>query len=287
MFDFATDSFPMFLPILIFVAVAIPVAIFGFLAQQEREDLVAKWAADRGYDYLSSNPDLVPHLRGEPYSGGYSAKVKEFISGRTAGGHPFCSFKYSYEVSTGGGTFGGPHFGSFMDDHEFSTGFGGMTTGGHNSGLFMNSHQFSMGQHNSTRTVEFAIIMMRLPAELPDFRLTYEGIGDKVQKFFGGQDIELESDDFNRFFRVQSPVEAFAYGVLHPRMMEWLMGPASSLVPFSIDGPNVFYWRDGSPHYETLDKLLTTLSEFIDQIPQGVFEQHGRTPQPISWAPTR
>jgi len=277
----------MFLPFLIFAAVAIPVAIFAALSHQESEDLVRVWAEERGYNYLASNPELGPHLRGEPFVGGRSEKVTEFISGRTPSGHPFCSFKYSYEVYSGsGGSRGGHDFDPFTNRHDLFAGPSEMPFGGHGFGPFMSNHDFSMGNEDSSITADRAIIMMRLPAELPAFSLTYEGIGDKVQRFFGGQDIELESDDFNRLFRVQSPSEAFAYGVLHPLMMEWLMGPGSSLVPFSINGPDVFYWREGSPYYESLDGLLADMSDFIDKIPQGVYEQYGTTPKPQSWGPS-
>ena len=275
------EFFPMVLAFLIIAAVAIPLSIMAaMMAQERREALASGWAAARGYNYLRSNPAMLPLLRDEPHSADRSAKVEEFIDG-TISGHPFCSFKYSYEVSTGthGNAFGGPHFGSFMDSNNIfpssSSTFGG-PFGTHNI------HGFTTGNTGSTTTVNRSIIMMRLPAALPGFSLTHEGIGDKIQKFFGGQDIELESDDFNQLFRVQSPVEGFAYGVLHPRMMEWLMGPASSLVPFVIDGPDVIFRRDGEPDYTALDGQLAVLSEFIDQIPQGVFEQYGAPPA-LGW----
>jgi len=224
------------LPIILFVCVAIPAILFAVQAQKRRMGLAAGWAAARGCGFLQSNPALLPYLHGEPFIGGHSSKVQEFIDGVTPGGRTFCSFLYTYVVSSG----------------------------------------------KSSTTVMRTVVMVRLPATLPALSVTPERIGDKLQKFFGGQDIELESDEFNQRFRIKSPVEAFAYGVLHPRMMEWLMGPASGLVPFRIEGPDLLCWREGVPDYATLDGQLAAMCDFVDQIPQGVFEQYAAPPA-LGW----
>jgi len=226
------------LPLFIVIAVVIPLIIYAVQAQRHREALVRGWAAARGCSYLPTNQVLVPYLRGEPFVGGRSAKVLEFIDGVTPSGRTFCSFNYNYEVSS--------------------------------------------GSDGSSHTVNRAIVMVRLPAVLPTLSLSYERFGDKVSKFFGGQDIELESDEFNRLFRVKSPVEAFAYGVLHPRMMEWLLGPARGLVPLRLDGLDVLCWREGVPNYATLDGQLAAMCDFVDQIPQSVIEQYAAPPA-LGW----
>jgi len=226
------------LPFIITAAVVIPLIIHVVQVQKRRLAMIAGWAAARGYSFLQENRALVPYLQGEPFVGGRSAKVTEFIDGVTPGGRTFCSFQYSYVVSNG----------------------------------------------ESSTTVLRAIVMVRLPAVLPALSLTREGFGDRVQKFFGGQDIELESDDFNRLFRIKSPVEAFAYGVLHPRMMEWLMGPAYAMVPFRIDGQDVICWREGKPDYATLDGQLAAMTDFVNQIPPSVIEQYAAPPA-LGWGP--
>jgi len=154
----------------------------------------------------------------------------------------------------------------------------GETPGGHTFCSFLYTYTSSSG--DSPTTVEHAIVMVRLPAGLPELSLTREEFGDKVGKFFGGQDIELESDEFNRLFRVRSPFEGFAYAVLHPRMMEWLIRQANAMVPLRIDGQDVIWWREGRPNYAMLDLQLAATSDFIDQIPQEVFEKYGTPPAP-------
>jgi len=229
------------LAILGFAGVMVPLVLYAIRVHKRRLSLAAGWAAARGYSFLESNAALVPYLRGEPFPGGDSAKVQEFIYGTTPSGRTFCSFKYTYEESSGG---------------------------------------------RPSTTVNRSVVMVRVPAVLPALSVSYEGFGDKVQKLFGGQDIELESEDFNRLFRVMSPVESFAYAVLHPRMMEWLMGPARGLVPFRVEGSDVMCWREGKPDYSILDGQLAAMSDFADQIPHSVIEQYAAPPS-LGWTVAR
>ena len=158
----------------------------------------------------------------------------------------------------------------------------GKTPDGRTFCSFMYVYEESSVSESGSSTVDRAIVMVRLPTALPSLSVTLEGIDDKVQKILGGQDIELESEEFNRLFRIESPVEGFAYGVLHPRMMEWLMRRRRSMVPFVIEGQDVICFRFGKPDYAALDGRLADMCDFIDQIPQGVFEKYA-APSAIGW----
>jgi len=231
------------IPLCLFVVAVGLIILFSVRSSRRREALVQGWAAAHGCVYLRTNNGLARYLKGPPFTGGWGAEVREFVKGPTPSGLVFCSFRYTYEESSGTDAQG----------------------------------------HQETTTVNRAIVLVRLPAAFPGLRLTRESFLDKVSKFFGGQDIELESDDFNRRYRVTSDNEAFAYGVLHPRMMEWLLGPASGLVPLVIDGADLLFWREGIPDYSQLDSQLAALDAFIGMFPQGVYEQFGMAPAPAYW----
>jgi len=167
----------------------------------------------------------------------------------------------------GGRPFVGGHH---ADVQEFITGISP-------SGRTFCSFIYRFDRSSQSAEVGFrSVVMVRLPAVLPSLIVTPELVGDKIEKLTGGQDIELESERFNQLYRIQSPVEAFAYGVLHPLMMDWLLGPARYLVPFIIEGQDLICWRDGPPDYASLDDQLTFMCALIDQIPQGVIEQHSQ-----------
>ena len=65
---------------------------------------------------------------------------------------------------------------------------------------------------------------MHLPFGMtPDLLIRPEGLFDKIKGAFGFDDIDFESEEFSRRFHVKSSDRRFAYDVLHPRMMEFLL----------------------------------------------------------------
>ena len=138
------------------------------------------------------------------------------------------------------------------------------------------TYQYVIYTGKTTLVIRIAVTAMRLPAALPRLALTAETVGTKIARVFGGQDITLESDDFNNFYRVESDDQRFAYGVLHPRMMEWLLGPGRALTPWRIVGDDLICWRRETPKYEWLLPQLGLMETVIDQIPQQVWSDYGR-----------
>lgn len=222
------------------IVIGIIVAVVSYRAAGQRHLAAKQWAALNGCVYMPNNPAITSYFKGRPFIGGFTAKVSDFIEGKTPKGHTFCSFQYSYVVSTG----------------------------------------------KSSTTVYVAVAAIRLPSALPQLTVSNESIGGKIAQFFGGKDIQLESDDFNNEFRVQSDNEAFAYGVLTPQTMESLMGPVRDLVPFAIKGADLICWRTGYPDYMTLGGQLAAMDALVGAIPQGVYEQYARpAPAQYWWTP--
>lgn len=76
----------------------------------------------------------------------------------------------------------------------------------------------------TTTTYEFSYLLVRLPfADVPPLLIRREGFFDKVAGLFGGGGISFESEEFSRAFHVNSKDRKFAYDVVTPRMMEFLM----------------------------------------------------------------
>ena len=91
----------------------------------------------------------------------------------------------------------------------------------------------SNGKTTTTRTHRFSYRILHLPfSGLPDLLIRSEGVFDKMAGAFGFDDIDFESAEFSRRFYVKSPDRRFAYDVVSPRMMEFLLrrpGPAIDL----------------------------------------------------------
>ena len=146
-------------------------------------------------------------------------------------------------------------------------------------GDFMYKVTRHSGKSRSTQTYRFSYLLLRppLPA-LPELRVRPEGILDKIAGAVGFDDIDFESEEFSRRFHVKSSDKRFAYDVLHPRMMEFLL--RSSAFVIELDGG----WcclSDGRTRWqpEAFEQNLAWLGRFFEQWPDYLLEQleGGRT----------
>lgn len=80
------------------------------------------------------------------------------------------------------------------------------------------------GKNRSTRTYRMSYAIIEVPyAGVPTLTIRREHFFDKVAGFFGFDDIDFESAEFSDKFSVKSSDKKFAYDVIHPQMMEFLL----------------------------------------------------------------
>lgn len=89
----------------------------------------------------------------------------------------------------------------------------------------------SNGKTTTTTTYRFSYLIIELPFPgVPELSLRPEGFFDRVAQALGAADIDFESAEFSRRFVVKGSDKRFAYAVIHPRMMEFLMeGPPRAM----------------------------------------------------------
>jgi hypothetical protein len=78
------------------------------------------------------------------------------------------------------------------------------------------------GTRTVTHHLSYAIVATPFP-HAPALLIRPEGMFDRIASFFGFDDIDFESAEFSRRFCVKSDDKRFAYDVVHPRMMEFLL----------------------------------------------------------------
>jgi len=66
-------------------------------------------------------------------------------------------------------------------------------------------------------------VLLLVPAYFPELRVTPENRLSKVIEAFGGEDIQFESAEFSRAFRVRSKDKRLAYDICNPRVIEYLL----------------------------------------------------------------
>ncbi len=86
------------------------------------------------------------------------------------------------------------------------------------------------GKNRRTTTYDFSYLIVQLPWRTPPLLIRPEGVFDKIAAAFGFDDIDFESVEFSRAFLVKSDDKRFAYDVLHPRMMEFLLAQKPPMI---------------------------------------------------------
>lgn len=128
----------------------------------------------------------------------------------------------------------------------------------------------SNGKSTTTTTYNASYIILHAPfAGLPTLLIRPETFGDKIAGAIGFDDIDFESAEFSRRFFVKSSDKRFAYDVVTPRMMDFLLARRAPALDISqgalclVDGTR--RWSPGE--FKT---KLAFLHEFFDLWPDHV-----------------
>ena len=125
------------------------------------------------------------------------------------------------------------------------------------------------GQQQTTQTHRFTVVALALPARVPSLELTGENVLTRLGSALGLADVELESEDFNRRYRVRTDDRRFAYDVLTPRTMEHLL--ARPTVNLRLCGADAVLWERGLAPPEELPDRLAVLAGLLDGVPSYVW----------------
>lgn len=119
----------------------------------------------------------------------------------------------------------------------------------------------------------FGVHVLRLPAPLPWLHLSAERFADRAAKLFGAQDLDFESEDFNRLYRVRAIDPRLASDIVNPRTMELLIEVGGPDV--RIHGWNIALVTPGRLDLEVVEGALTVLANVCDNVPPFVWRDHG------------
>lgn len=134
-------------------------------------------------------------------------------------------------------------------------------------GDYMYKITTSNGKTTSTRTERFSYLILHLPFATPDLVIRREGVLDKIAGAIGFDDIDFESEAFSRRYHVKSPDRKFAFAVVHPPVIEFLMAHEGS--PIMLYG-GCCCITDGRATWRTADfeSRLAWLSRFFELWPE-------------------
>lgn len=139
-------------------------------------------------------------------------------------------------------------------------------------------YQSTVSTGKSSTTYHHHIVAVFLPNYIPTLTIAPEGIGAKIAKFFGGQDIQFESEVFNDRWRITGDHLAFAHAVVHPQTMEYLMKYAPYNVAYHLLGDALLIYNSGKQNLQNIDQMTWHITDLIDLVPEFVWRDYAVQP---------
>jgi hypothetical protein len=172
---------------IIVAALIIAAAFYSHQQQAARRTALAQLATDRGWQFDADNDSS--------HDSRYS-HFSVFNQGHS---------RYAYNTMRGAVTIGDVAWRLQTGDYHYAT-------------------TSSNGKSTTTHHHRLSYLILDTPyLGAPDLFIRSEGFLDALAGFMGFDDIDFESAEFSDRFIVKSSDKRFAYDVLHPRMMEFML----------------------------------------------------------------
>jgi hypothetical protein len=135
------------------------------------------------------------------------------------------------------------------------------------------THSTDSKGNRTTSTHQFAVTTVTIPAYLPKLEVSPAGVFGKLTDAIGlTTDIDLESEDFNRSFKVHADDRKFATDVLSPRTMQYLL--TAPRAAWRIQGNTMLRWASGRVDPADIIAAVAVLDQVADGIPAFVWKDH-------------
>lgn len=188
------EQFGVILLVVFVIGAIIAGSILAYKAEQKRLAALRAFAASRGWDFEprrdSTHDDRYGHFA-------------VFSRGDA---------RYAFNTMLGPHMIDGREFRARMGDYRYQV-------------------TRSDGKTTTTSVYTFSYLILELPfPSVPEIHVRREGIFDKLAGAMGFDDIDFESSEFSRKFHVQSTDKRFAYDLITPDMMEYILAALPGVV---------------------------------------------------------
>lgn len=216
-----------------FIALAIVMIVYGISAARKRRELLSAWAGKAGLAFNEGRDDR------------FRDRFPAFSALRSGDQN-----RYAYNIMTG--AWGDRPLTAF--DYHYET-----------------TSTDSKGDRRTTSHM-FSAIILGSGVTLDTLTIRPEGFLDRIGSLLGFEDINFESAEFSRRFRVSAERRKWAFDVLHPRAIEFLLAQP----PFSLqmDRAQIIVWngRVWAPdeflrHIGIAEGLLDRLPDYVKREP--------------------
>jgi hypothetical protein len=129
------------------------------------------------------------------------------------------------------------------------------------------------GKNRRTVTYRNTVVGLTTPAARPTLEVCRAGFGRRLLGAIGIRDLQLESEEFNKTFHIRTENDRFAYDVLHPRTMEWMLGDARFMeLPFRFERADLVSWQNGQIQLGLVEAMVDYLCDVVERVPSFVWK---------------
>lgn len=128
-------------------------------------------------------------------------------------------------------------------------------------------YRFTTQSGKHTQVHIYTIATAAMPIDGHGLVIQREHVGHKVLDALGAEDIDFEDDAFSRAFWVQGQDRRFAYDVLHPPMMDFLMQSGTDWV-WQWRGRILLIHRGGGLNEAKVQVAANALTGFVRALPR-------------------
>jgi hypothetical protein len=131
-------------------------------------------------------------------------------------------------------------------------------------------YHYTTGSGRSSHEYNFSLVILKSPIVLQKLVIRPETFSDKLAELIGFDDINFESAEFSKKFYVKSPDKKWAYDIIHPQMMEFLMN--SPVFSIQFDLMYVIAYRDTRFSTAEFEDAANLAKGIFDRIPDYVIQ---------------
>lgn len=140
------------------------------------------------------------------------------------------------------------------------------------SGEFLGfDYHYTTGSGKNRQDHHFSAVILQSPIMLKPLFIRSENVFDKLTEFAGFDDIDFESAEFSRKFYVKSPDKRWAYDVIHPRMMEYLLTRPVFTIQFDLN--RIIAHRNKKFSINDFTQAIEHVEGVIERFPEYLAKQ--------------
>jgi hypothetical protein len=133
-------------------------------------------------------------------------------------------------------------------------------------------YHYATGSGKSRQQHNFSLVIVKSPILLEPLFIRPENFFDKLAEFAGFNDIDFESAEFNKKFYVEAPNKKWAYDIISPKMMEFLI--ESPMFSVQFDLLSVIIYRDTTFSTADFEAAVDLINGVFERIPDYVIQSN-------------